>query len=151
MRKDIALAVEKGLPVYAECAGLMYLCRSIAWQEKSYEMVGIIPARIRLSNRPEGHGYVIAEVTANHPFFPAGMTVRGHEFHHSSLLDSENLSLSYQIKKGQGIEGKRDGVAYKNLFASYVHLHALGTPEWAKNFVSLVLREKRRSPLSFSG
>ena len=151
LRKDIVRAVEKGLPVYAECAGLMYLCRSISWQEKSYEMVGIIPSRVRLSKRPEGHGYVIAEVTANHPFFPPGMTVRGHEFHHSSLLDSKALSLSYQIKKGQGIEGKRDGVVYKNLFASYVHLHALGTPEWAKNFVSLVLKEKGRSALPFSG
>ena len=44
LRRDIAHAVEKGLPVYAECAGLMYLCRSISWQEKSYEMVGIIPS-----------------------------------------------------------------------------------------------------------
>ena len=122
----------------------MYLCRSISWEDKTYEMVGIIPSTVRLSKKPEGHGYVVAEVTAKNPLFPVGMTVRGHEFHHSSLLDSEALSLVYRMKRGRGIEKKKDGIVYKNLFASYVHLHALGTPEWAGNFVSLVLREKEK-------
>ena len=144
LRKAIAAAVERELPVYAECAGLMYLCRSISWEDKTYEMVGIIPSRVRLSKKPEGHGYVVAEVTARNPLFPVGMTVRGHEFHHSSLLDSEALSLAYRMKRGRGIEEKKDGIVYKNLFASYVHLHALGTPEWAKNLVSLAWREKEK-------
>ncbi len=150
LRGDIVHAVEAGLPVYAECAGLMYLCRSISWQEESYEMVGIIPSRVRLSKKPEGHGYVVAEVTGENPLFPLGTTVRGHEFHHSSLLDPEALHLAYRIKKGRGIERGKDGIVYRNLFASYVHLHALGTPEWAKNFVSLTIREmekRKKSPL----
>jgi len=58
LRKDIASAVEAGLPVYAECAGLMYLSQKIHWQGRSYEMVGIIPAEVRISEKPEGHGYV---------------------------------------------------------------------------------------------
>ena len=144
LRRDIAHAVEKNLPVYAECAGLMYLCRSISWQGKSYEMVGIIPSGILLSKKPEGHGYVEAEVTTENPWFPVGRIIRGHEFHHSSLLDSEDLHLAYRIKKGQGIKGKKDGIVYKNLFASYVHLHASGTPEWARSFVSLTMEEKQR-------
>jgi cobyrinic acid a,c-diamide synthase len=142
LRKDVAHAVKNGLPVYAECAGLMYLCRSISWQGKSYDMAGIIPSQVHLSKRPEGHGYVIAQITAENPLFPVGLTVRGHEFHHSSLVDSGDLPFSYEIKKGKGIRGKRDGIVYRNLFASYVHLHALGTPEWAKNFVSLAKKEK---------
>ena len=146
LRREIAAAVEREMPVYAECAGLMYLCRSISWEDKSYEMAGIIPSTVRVSKKPEGHGYVVAEVTAKNPLFPVGMTVRGHEFHHSSLLDSEALSLVYRMKRGRGIEEKKDGIVYKNLFASYVHLHALGTPEWAGNFVSLVLREKEKKP-----
>ncbi len=63
--------LKKGLPVYAECAGLMYLCRSISWQGRSYEMVGIIPSRVQLSKKPEGHGYVVAEVMTENPFFPS--------------------------------------------------------------------------------
>jgi cobyrinic acid a,c-diamide synthase len=143
LRGDIAKAVEEGLPVYAECAGLMYLCRSISWQNRSYEMVGIIPAEVQLSQRPEGHGYVIAEVMKENPFFPVGLALRGHEFHHSSLLHLDDLQFAYQIRRGQGMTGKRDGIVNKNLFASFIHLHALGTPEWAEGFVSLAYKERR--------
>jgi len=142
LRGDIAKAVEEGLPVYAECAGLMYLCRSISWQNRSYEMVGIIPAEVQLSQRPEGHGYVIAEVMRENPFLPVGLTVRGHEFHHSSLSPLEDLQFACQIRRGKGIDEKRDGIVYKNMLACYMHLHALGTPEWAKGFVSLASKEK---------
>ena len=143
LRKDIAEAVEDGLPVYAECAGLIYLCRRIYWQGRSYEMVGIIPAEVRISEKPEGHGYMVAEVNGENPIFPIGIIIRGHEFHHSSLCGPENLQFAYQIKRGRGIIGKKDGIIYKNLFASYLHLHALGTPEWAQGFVSLASKEKR--------
>jgi cobyrinic acid a,c-diamide synthase len=143
LRKDIAEAIEKGLPVYAECAGLMYLCRSIRWQGRSYEMVRIIPADVELSQKPEGHGYVVAEVVGENPFFSTGLTIRGHEFHHSSLSDARGLKFAYQVKRGRGIHGSQDGVVYKNLFASYIHLHALGTPEWAQGFTSLASRWKR--------
>ncbi len=143
LRKDIAEAAEKGLPVYAECAGLMYLCKSIEWQGRSYEMVGIIPAEVSLSEKPEGHGYVIAEVIGENPFFSTGLTIRGHEFHHSNLSDARGLKFAYQVKRGRGIHGSQDGVVYKNLFASYIHLHALGTPEWAQGFVSLASRTRR--------
>jgi len=143
LRKDIAEAVEDGLPVYAECAGLMYLCRRIYWQGRSYEMVGIIPAEVRISEKPEGHGYMVAEVNGENPIFPIGIIIRGHEFHHSSLCGPKNLQFAYQIKRGRGIIGKKDGIIYKNLFASYIHLHALGTPEWAQGFVSLASKEKR--------
>jgi cobyrinic acid a,c-diamide synthase len=143
LRKDIAKAIEDSLPVYAECAGLMYLCRSISWQNRSHEMVGVIPAEVQISEKPEGHGYVVAEVMSENPIFPVGLTIRGHEFHHSSLLNPDNLPFAYRIKRGRGIAGQRDGIVYKNLFASYIHLHALGTPEWAKGFVSLVRKEMR--------
>jgi cobyrinic acid a,c-diamide synthase len=145
LRHDIAEAVQEGLPVYAECAGVMYLCRSISWQNRSYEMVGIIPAEVQLSEKPEGHGYVVAEVMSENPIFPVGLTIRGHEFHHSSLVNLNGLQFAYRILRGQGMTGKRDGIVYKNLFASYIHLHALGTPEWAKGFVSLASKEKSGS------
>ena len=143
LRKDIAEAVEEGLPVYAECAGLMYLCRSIRWQDRSYEMVRIIPSDVELSQKPEGHGYVVAEVVGENPFFSTGLTIRGHEFHHSNLSDARGLKFAYQVKRGRGIHGSQDGIVYKNLFASYIHLHALGTPEWAQGFTSLASRWKR--------
>jgi len=141
LRKDIAKAIEAGLPVYAECAGLMYLCRSIFWQGRSYEMVGIIPAEVRISEKPEGHGYVVAEVIRENPLFPIGLALRGHEFHHSNVSIKNGVEFACEIRRGHGIDGKMDGVLYKNVFAAYTHLHALGTPSWAEAFVSLAAKE----------
>jgi cobyrinic acid a,c-diamide synthase len=149
LRRDIAKVVEEGLPVYAECAGLMYLCKSISWKNKSYQMVGVIPSEVQLSDRPEGHGYAVARVVNENPFLSVGLTVRGHEFHHSSLLNPDGLRFAYQVQRGKGIAGKWDGIIYKNLFASYIHLHALGTPEWAKGLISFV-KEKRKRQRSCS-
>jgi len=141
LRKDVAKAIEAGLPVYAECAGLMYLCQKIHWQGRSHEMVGVIPAEVQVSEKPEGHGYVIAEIIDENPLFPTGLAIRGHEFHHSKVSIKNGVKFAYQIKRGHGIDGKRDGVLYKNMFAAYTHLHALGTPCWAEAFVSLAARE----------
>lgn len=145
LRRDIARAVEAGMPVYAECAGLMYLCRAINWQGRRYEMVGIIPAEVEMSDRPQGHGYVETEVTGENPLFTEGTTLRGHEFHHSKLVESEGLKFAYSVRRGNGAGEGCDGITYKNLIASYTHLHALGTPQWAEAFVSLVREQKQRS------
>lgn len=147
LRSDIANAIENGLPVYAECAGLMYLCRGIQWQGQHHEMVGIIPAEVDMSVRPQGHGYVEAEVIRENPYFPVGLTVRGHEFHHSRLSKMDGVKFAYRIRQGHGIDGELDGIIYKNVFAAYTHLHALSTPRWAKAFVSLASQE-RKSPLT---
>ncbi|MBT4268394.1 MAG: hydrogenobyrinic acid a,c-diamide synthase (glutamine-hydrolyzing), partial [Deltaproteobacteria bacterium] len=147
LRTDIAKAIEDGLPVYAECAGLMYLCKAINWQGQRHEMVGAIPAEIELSKRPQGHGYVEAELSGENPLFPVGMTLRGHEFHHSKLIEPDKLEFAYRVRRGHGAGEGVDGIVYKNVFAAYTHLHALGTPQWAEAFVELVLRERKSQPL----
>jgi len=142
LREDILGAVENDLPVYAECAGLMYLCRRIHGEDGSYEMVGVIPADVRMMERPQGHGYVDAEVVGENPFFAKGGKIRGHEFHHSKLDVQGHVRFAYRLNRGHGIRAGEDGIVYKHLFASYTHIHALGIPEWAPSFVSLA--EKRR-------
>jgi len=142
LRQDISAGVESGLPVYAECAGLMYLCRSLLTGGKGYYMCGVIPADVVIDKKPQGHGYVSAEVTGTNPFFSTGTLLRGHEFHHSRLLNSSGQSCAYRIIRGNGIDGKNDGLVYKNVLASYMHLHALGTPSWARTFVKLAAADK---------
>ncbi len=137
LRQDIFEAIENDLPVYAECAGLMYLCRKVHGEGRFYEMVGVIPADVRMMERPQGHGYVEADVIRGNPFFARGTAIRGHEFHHSKLDISGTVIFAYQLKRGHGIHAGEDGIIYKNLFASYTHIHALGTSEWAPSFVSL--------------
>jgi len=141
LRQDLWKAIDQGLPVYAECAGLMYLSQKIHWQGRSYEMVGAIPAEVQVSEKPEGHGYVMAEVMNENPLFPIGLTIRGHEFHHSKVSIKKGVKFAYQVRRGHGIDGQKDGVLYKNIFAAYTHLHALGTPSWAEAFVSLAAKE----------
>ena len=79
--------------------------------------------------------------------FPVGFTLRGHEFHHSRLVKSTELKFAYRVKRGHGAGEGVDGIVHKNVFAAYTHLHSLGTPQWARAFVSLVLREKKARTL----
>ena len=143
LRYDIAQAAEDGLPVYAECAGLMYLCQSIEWHGQRHEMVGIIPANVEICQRPQGHGYAIAEVVEENPLFPAGSVLRGHEFHYSKLSGLDNLKCAYRMQRGSGLDGKKDGIIYKNVLAAYTHLHAAGVPEWANALVSLAIKARK--------
>lgn len=140
LRADIARAVNAGLPVYAECGGLMYLSRRIVWGEHSADMVGVLPCDVEMFDRPAGHGYVIATTNGNDPFFSAGANLRGHEFHHSRVthLDA-GLRHAYNLSRGDGIGGGVDGLVYRNVLASYTHLHAHGAPEWAGRFVDRAL------------
>ena len=96
------------MPVYAECAGLMYLCRDIRWQDETYEMVGAIPASVELCNKPQGHGYAQIEVIEQNPMFPVGTTFWGHEFHHSKLSGLPSYKCAYHVLHGRGIDGKID-------------------------------------------
>ncbi len=137
LRKDINGAAEAGLPIYAECAGLMYLCRSILKGGKAYRMCGVIPADVEIESKPQGHGYVVASVISDNPFLEKGGTLRGHEFHYSRLSNTEKLSYAYSVQRGHGVDGQSDGIMYKNVFASYTHIHAWGVPSWAHNFSKL--------------
>lgn len=137
-------SIENGLPVYAECAGLMYLCKGICSNNRYYPMVGVIPSVIEICNKPQGHGYVEMEVVKENSFFPVGKVLQGHEFHHSTLIGTDVIECACRIKRGTGIDGYKDSIIYKNLFASYTHIHALGTPEWAGSFLSSALQHKNR-------
>ena len=142
LRWQIRQAIDAGLPAYAECAGLMYLSQSLRWQGQSFEMVGVIPARTIMHERPQGRGYVELVENNQHPWPhpPASGTVmHAHEFHYSML---EGLPAdwhhAYQITRGHGISGSEDGLVYKNLLASYTHLrHTRKTP-WIDRFLSFV-------------
>lgn len=137
LRREIYDAIQKGLPVYAECGGLMYLCRKIHWGDRSGEMVGALPLDVELCARPQGHGYVQAEITQENPFWPVGTQLRGHEFHNSRLMQlNGNHQSAYQMQRGSGLGGGRDGLVYHNILASYTHIHADGLPGWAAGLVA---------------
>jgi cobyrinic acid a,c-diamide synthase len=149
LRHQIRLAIETGLPAYAECGGLMYLARSLSWNGKRCEMAGVIPGDVVMHDRPMGRGYVILRETGQGlwPATPTGQAlaeIRAHEFHYSTL---ENLApdtvYAYEVLRGTGIDGKHDGIVHKNLFACYAHLRDLENNHWAARFVDFVRRRRQ--------
>jgi len=136
LRADVAAAIEGGLPTYAECGGLMYLSRRITWGDRSAAMVGALPCEVEMTAQPQGHGYVEAEVDGPNPFFATGAVLRGHEFHNSRPTGLEAAPpTAYRLRRGNGLGGGRDGLVYRNVLASYMHLHAAGAPGWAEGLV----------------
>jgi cobyrinic acid a,c-diamide synthase len=142
LRQDIATMAREGLPIYAECAGLMYLCRAIIKDNRRYEMAGVFAADVEITGRPQGHGYMEVEVKEGNPFFRPGAVIKGHEFHYSKLTAHAALNTTFNVRRGQGIDGRTDGMAYKNTLATYLHLHALSVPGWSGDFVNLSLSHK---------
>lgn len=146
-RESLKSAIEAGLPVYAECGGLMYLGRSLDIRGRIFPMVQALPMEFQLEKKPQGHGYTRLEVVEVNPFYPEGVTLRGHEFHYSRVIhcDLESNSLVFSMRRGAGILDGKDGVCYKNVLATYSHVHAIGTPEWAEGLVRRALAHQRES------
>jgi len=136
-RAAVAAAVEAGTPVYAECAGAVYLGEKLVMDGTSYPMTGSLPVVFGFGPKPQGHGYTSLDVVSSNPFYKAGDTIRGHEFHYSRVLDldEKKVSLVFRVTRGFGVDGKRDGICRKNTLATYCHIHALGTTSWARALV----------------
>ena len=140
LRHAIHEAIENGMPAYAECGGLMYLSRRIHWRDESHEMVGIIPADTRMYDIPQGRGYIQLRETGKAPW-PAGAAtglIPGHEFHYSTLENIAPLDYAYEVVRGSGIDGRNDGIIYKNLLANYAHLRDTSANHWARRFVQFI-------------
>jgi cobyrinic acid a,c-diamide synthase len=139
MRKAVKDAAEGGMPVYAECGGLMYLCGSLVWEGLMCRMAEVFPCSIRMSKRPMGHGYVLLRPTAEGSWPVFAEEIRAHEFHHSSISKADgDIKFAFQVLRGRGVDGAHDGMVYKNVLAAYTHIHSLGTPGWATSFVRFV-------------
>ena len=154
-RKDLIEKIENGLPVYAECGGLMYMCKSISFNDEDCKMVGAIDARVRLTKKPKGHGYTRLSPAVrdkNGPlWFNKISSIRGHEFHHSYVETPapDNLNLSFNVIKGYGVNGFKDGITYKNLYAAYTHIYSPSSPGWFKNWVSFIKTTKIKQGINF--
>jgi len=144
LRESIRRAAEDGLPIYAECGGLMYLGRDLVLQDRVFPMAGVFPVTFGLEKRPQGHGYTIVKADRPNPFYPVGLELTGHEFHYSRPLeyDPDQVELVFEVRRGFGFDRGRDGLVYRNTLGTYTHLHALGTTDWARALVGQA--ERRR-------
>jgi cobyrinic acid a,c-diamide synthase len=139
LRMALGRAHRQGLPIYAECGGLMYLTEAIVDLEgQEHPMVGLLPGHSVMTHRRLSLGYRQAQAVSDSWLLSRGETVRGHEFHYSKWIDRpDDLPPAYHLlaRSGQG-EPRPEGAVVDNLWASYVHLHFWGKPELAARFVA---------------
>lgn len=146
MRTDILCAAQRGMPVYAECGGLMYLARQIIdFDGQAYDMAGVIPAVCQMQSKLETVGYVETTALTANVLCADGETLRGHEFHFSRMIpDMTNAEFpwAFNFKKMRTGAIYQGGYAAGNVLASYLHMHFAGNRQAAGRFVERCIRYK---------
>lgn len=142
----LATLAGEGLPIYAECGGFMVLASALERDGQRWPMSGIFPVETRFCPKPQGLGYVRADVVLPNPYFPRGSVLRGHEFHYSLCHEpaavSGRLEHALRLRKGTGMGRDaaghgRDGLVSGRVWAAYCHIFAPAVPGWAPRFVDL--------------
>lgn len=117
----------------------MYLSRTIRWDAEDHQMVGIIPGDIQMHEKPQGRGYVRIQEVEDFiwPGSEKNTEHQAHEFHYSSLENfapNKEYRFAYEVLRGHGINGKHDGIIYKNMLACYTHQRHVQSNPWVKRF-----------------
>ena len=115
-------AVDRGLPVYAECGGLMYLTREIR-HERTFRMAGVFPADTEMTPRIQALGYVKGTVSRAGSLLAEARQVTGHEFHYSHVLPDRDSRFVLALSRGTGIAGNRDGIISERAVGTYTHAY----------------------------
>ena len=143
LRQHIKNLAEKGLPIYAECGGLMYLGKGLKdLTGKKYEMAGVFPWVSRMLEKRKSLGYREVKVV-DCQFLKKGQKIRGHEYHYSEIDEPpQKIKRGYSIMHNpplspfrKGGQGGFEGFVCKNTLASYIHLHFASNPKFAEGFV----------------
>jgi len=136
LKQEIFQRAKSGMPIYAECAGLMYLMKKlIDFKEKSFPMTGIFDAWVQMGKRLAGLGYVNIEVRRDNILSVKAGKTRAHLFHWSYIKGlPRRTNFAYKLKK-KNRQPIMDGLLKWNVLASYAHLHFAASPKLAKNFI----------------
>lgn len=144
--EDIRKKAADGLPIYAECGGLMYLSKSIMNKDGSkYEMCGVLPFNTCMKDRLQSFGYKEIEMLRASILGPVGTKLRGHEFHWSSIEGagdetSRAASIARHPFKTDCLEEK--GTIINNVCASYIHVHFKSNPEVVENIYRFMMSQR---------
>lgn len=146
LKRQIRQQAEEGLPIYAECGGLMYFMERIAdFNKNELEMVGLFKGSVNMGKRLQALGYVKIEAIKDNILSKKGTKTRGHVFHWSYLDNlPDETSFAYKIEKNKD-RIFYDGLIQGNVLASYVHLHFASDINFAKNFINKCRQTERRN------
>lgn len=125
--------------IYAECGGLMYLCEGLTDLDGTrHAMCGILPAETIMESRLNRLGYIEAETLSDGLFGPSGTSIRGHEFHWSSMQTRTDPIPVFSVKLTRETAARKTGMCYRNTLASYIHLHFASNPDACRNWVKKI-------------
>ena len=133
---SLGTAAEQGMPIYAECGGLLLLAASL----DDAPLAGVFPAAAHLLPKRQALGYREVTMTVATPLGPAGTVARGHEFHYSAMAMPADITRAYRVAGRDGLPCAAEGYLRENVLGSYVHLHFAGNPVLAANFVATCRR-----------
>ena len=133
MKKSIKQAAETGIPIYAECGGLMYLTKSIKHNNHKYSMVGLFDAETEMTKKMTLN-YTQGRITST-CLISSPRNLHAHEFHYSKIRNiPKDAKFLYDLKIGEGIFSKKDGLSEHNVIASYCHLY-FDSGKFASNLI----------------
>jgi len=145
MRAAVRKASEDGMPIYAECGGLMYLSRHMDDLDgKRHEMCGVFGSESRMNDSKMTLGYVEMTASADSALCGKGWTVRGHEFHYSTTVPTGSEKYLFDLCRGRGIENGKDGMTVNNTIAGYTHIHFASNPKIPERFVESCYNYSRK-------
>ncbi len=136
LKKEILRRTKEGMPVYAECGGLMYLSKSLAgFDGEAFPMVGALPLKVKMEKNHLTIRYVELKAARDCLLGPQGTPARGHEFHHSRIVSNRFKGKpAYDCVTSTG-KNFTEGFQSRNLLASYIHLHFISNPRIAAAFM----------------
>lgn len=137
MRASIRTAAERGMPIYAECGGYMYLMSHLVdFAGTSHQMAGVFPGTARMTEKLQMVGYVDAVQAMGTVFGAAGLPLHGHEFHFSvEEADAGETARPFIFTKMRNGAQYPAGRIVQRTLGSYLHLHFAGCPTAAASFV----------------
>jgi cobyrinic acid a,c-diamide synthase len=132
-RDAVRAAAGRGVPVYGECGGLLYLCESLSG-DREYRMTGIVPARGEMTEKIQALGYVNGIYSGQASLWARDVPVRGHEFHYSRVECDRDAVFAIRLERGKGIIDGKDGIVGENAIGAYIHSYF--SDEFSRHFVA---------------
>lgn len=137
MRKSILEAHNKGIPIYAECGGLMYLGEKLIDKSlKEYNMVGIFNGVSKMTHSLKRFGYCYGVAKEDTILSKKDEIIKGHEFHHSVFETEEECAYTMKKERNKTVIDQWDGGYSKgNTLATYLHTHFYNNLNCIENFL----------------
>ncbi|MFB6359850.1 MAG: cobyrinic acid a,c-diamide synthase, partial [Halobacteriales archaeon] len=123
--RSLREAAAAGTAILGECGGFMVLAEALTTADgETHEMAGVLPATVRMHDRYQALDHVELAARTDSPIAETGQQLRGHEFHNSSADLGRDARFAFDMERGEGMNGQRDGLQEYRTLGTYCHFHA---------------------------